>query len=76
MRTQKVLFCYNSKNGRHPKFDKRWCGGSHMERGMEARRSRGFHQLFTGQSKENSQEEKSNQRKNKAPARAGQLGWE
>jgi len=47
-----------------------------MERGMEARRSRGFHQLFTGQSKEKSQEEKSNQRKNKAPARARQLGWE
>lgn len=51
------------------------CGRSHMERGMEARRSRGFYKLLTKQSKENNQEEKSYQWKSKAPERARQLGW-
>lgn len=37
------------------------CGRSHMERGMETRRSRGFYKLLTKQSKENNQEEKSYQ---------------
>lgn len=55
-------------------FKKWWCERSHIKRGIEARRSRGFYYLFTRQSKENSKEEKSNQWKSKAPDRARQLG--
>lgn len=45
-----------------------------MERGMEARRSRGFCKLFKRQSKENSKEEKSYQWESKAPEKARQRG--